>query len=135
MRAADPQGRAGRRILGGIFNQMAQDAADKFAIKADGRHVFRYLYLDGAVPEQGLCFFESKIDDFAHALGMSLHVNAGGIELRHLDRLADEPVKACALFVDDGIHFATLRLAHLRLADKSGCGGANGCKRASAGHG
>ena len=126
MRAAIRRGDPDGEYLTAFSMRWRRTRRTSLRSRRTARHVLRHLYFDGAVTEHGLCFFECKIEDFADALETRLHMNAGGIELRHLDGLADEAVEACALLVDDGVHFGALRLGHLRLTDEGGRRGADG---------
>jgi hypothetical protein len=125
----DGDGGAGEGVLGGVFEEVADDLLQDGGVGADFE-----AFGDGDA--EGVVFFgpgagfAGAVDEPADGDGGEVHLDLLGVELRHLDGFGDEAVEAIALFVDDGEQLVGLGGRDAAGEERSGCAFDGGERRA-----
>src|SRR6185312_11170167 len=81
---------------------MTQDFRDPCFIHHREWQLFWEADLDRILLQQGRGILDSRTHNVFHPVRTKIELDLVGVELRHLDRFADQTVEAIALLVDDG---------------------------------
>jgi len=126
---AENDAAAGGRVAGGVFEEMAEDAAEEMGVEPDGGVGGLGADDDVMGREGGVGFFDGVVEQGAGELGRGVDLDDLGVDLGHFDGLADELVEAGAFFIDESGEVAAGWLVEIFIAAEHAGGGADGSKR------